>query len=141
MRLRLIWSERCSGSSLAPRIDFATGYNAWGVAIGDLDGGGRPDIVFANSYDNTISIYQNQVPFGGPPVIGMQPQDVAYLPHAPTPPQKGLKRGRGKTDRRSPNAASHTRPQRDPNQLESMVAITRYAHCLAQSSICRKTVS
>lgn len=61
-------------SSLGPRMDFATGYNAWGLAIGDLDGDGRPDIVFANSYDNTISIYQNQVPFGGPPTIILQPQ-------------------------------------------------------------------
>ena len=68
-----------TSSSLAPRIDFATGYNAWGVAIGDLDGDGRPDIVFANSYANTISIYQNQVPFGGPPVISVPPQDEAVI--------------------------------------------------------------
>lgn len=57
-----------TNSSLAPRIDFGTGWNAWGVAIGDLDGDGRPDIVFANSYDSTISIYQNEVPFGSPVV-------------------------------------------------------------------------
>ncbi len=62
-----------TSSSLAPRIDFATGYNAWGAAMGDLDGDGRPDIVFANTYDNTISIYQNEVPFGGPPVISASP--------------------------------------------------------------------
>ena len=68
-----------ASDSLAPRMDFATGYNAWGMAIGDLDGDGRPDIVFANSYNNTISIYQNQVPFGGPPVINVQPQDEAVV--------------------------------------------------------------
>jgi len=62
-----------TNSSLAARVDFSTGYNAWGVAIGDLDGDGRPDIVFANTYDNTISIYQNVVPLGGPPVITTQP--------------------------------------------------------------------
>ena len=58
-----------TNSSLAGHVDFPTGYNAWGVAIGDLDGDGRPDIIFANTYDNTISIYQNQVPFAKPPVI------------------------------------------------------------------------
>ena len=41
--------------------------------IGDLDGDGRPDIIFGNQYDSTISIYQNIMPFGGPPVIATQP--------------------------------------------------------------------
>jgi len=62
-----------TNSSLAPRVDFATGWNAWGVAAGDLDGDGRPDIIFCNSYDNTISIYQNQSPFSGPPAIASEP--------------------------------------------------------------------
>ncbi len=60
-------------NSLAARVDYAAGYNPNGIAVGDLDGDGRPDIVFANSYDNTISIYQNIVPFGGPPSITSQP--------------------------------------------------------------------
>ena len=58
-----------TNSSLAPRVDFGTGYNAWGVSAGDLDGDGRPDIVFCNSYDNNISIYQNQSAYGGAPII------------------------------------------------------------------------
>ena len=55
-------------ASLAPRVDFGTGWNAWGIAAGDLDGDGRPDIVFCNNYDSNIQIYQNVIPFATPPV-------------------------------------------------------------------------
>jgi len=68
-----------TNSSFANRVDFSTGYNAWGVSIGDLNDDGRPDIIFANSYDNTISIYQNVVPFGGPPVIRTQPTNQTVV--------------------------------------------------------------
>src|SRR6185369_3439703 len=43
---------------------------------GDLDGDGRPDVVFCNNNDKTISIYQNIVPFGGAPPTGA----VAWWP-------------------------------------------------------------
>lgn len=45
--------------ALASRVDFATGWNAWGIAAGDLDGDNRADIVFANSYDDTLTFYRN----------------------------------------------------------------------------------
>jgi hypothetical protein len=62
-----------TNSSLAARVDISTGNNPWGVAVGDLDGDGRPDIVFGNQIDDTISIYQNATPFAGPPAITSQP--------------------------------------------------------------------
>jgi subtilase family serine protease len=68
-----------TNSSFAARVDYSAGYNPNGIAIGDLDGDGRPDIVFANTYDNTISIYQNEVPFGGPPVITSQPTNQTVV--------------------------------------------------------------
>jgi hypothetical protein len=59
-----------TNTSLAGRVDYVAGWNPHGVAIGDLDGDGRPDVVFGNTYDNTVSIFQNEVPFGNlPPVI------------------------------------------------------------------------
>ncbi len=63
-----------TNTSLAGPVEFSTGINPWGVSIGDLDGDGRPDIVFCNVNDKTVSIYQNQVPFAGTaPVITVQP--------------------------------------------------------------------
>ncbi len=48
-----------TAASLGARVDLPAGWNAWGTSIGDLDGDHRPDLVVANTYDNTISIYQN----------------------------------------------------------------------------------
>jgi hypothetical protein len=62
-----------TNNSLASPLVFASGYNANGIAVGDLDGDGRPDIAFANNYDTTISIYQNLATLGGPPTISVQP--------------------------------------------------------------------
>jgi len=67
-----------TASSFAARVDFPAGYNPNGTAIGDLSGDGRPDIVFGNSYDNTLSIYQNIIPTSTPPTITGEPQD-AYV--------------------------------------------------------------
>ena len=63
-----------TNTSLAGRVDFGSGSNPHNVVMGDLDGDGRPDIIFVNQYSGTISIYQNVMPFGGvPPAITFQP--------------------------------------------------------------------
>jgi FG-GAP-like repeat/IPT/TIG domain/FG-GAP repeat len=46
-------------SSFAPKIDFTTGKNPYAVAIGDMDGDGRPDLATANYGSNTLSILRN----------------------------------------------------------------------------------
>ena len=48
-----------TSASLAAHLDLATGWNAWGSSVGDLDGDGHPDVVFANAYEATISICRN----------------------------------------------------------------------------------
>jgi hypothetical protein len=53
-------------NSFGPRIDFPTGWNAAGVAIGDLDADGRPDIAFGNTYDDILSLYRNITPSFSP---------------------------------------------------------------------------
>ena len=68
-----------TAGSFAPRVDFGTGWNAWGIASGDIDGDGRPDVVFCNYYDHNIEFYQNLTPFTPAPVaptITLQPTNI-----------------------------------------------------------------
>jgi fibronectin type 3 domain-containing protein len=46
-------------SSFAPKVDFATGSAPEGVAIGDIDGDGKPDLVVTNTGSNTVSVFRN----------------------------------------------------------------------------------
>ena len=68
-----------TNTSLASRVDYGAGWNPHGVAIGDLDGDGRPDIIFGNQYDSTISIYRNVMPFGSAPIITAQPTNQTVI--------------------------------------------------------------
>ncbi len=48
----------------ATKIDFGTGYGPWSVAIGDIDGDGKPDLAVANDYFSTVSILRNTSTIG-----------------------------------------------------------------------------
>ena len=50
--------------SFAPKTDYATDDNPYSIAVGDLDGDGRPDIAVTNYVSNTISIYKNTSSIG-----------------------------------------------------------------------------
>ncbi len=47
-------------TSLISRVNFATGVQPYSVAIGDLDGDGRPDLAVANYKSNTVSVFRNE---------------------------------------------------------------------------------
>ena len=53
-----------SASSFAAKTDFATGLNPFFVAVGDVDGDGKPDLVTANSDPGTISVLRNTATLG-----------------------------------------------------------------------------
>jgi hypothetical protein len=42
--------------TLGVKTDYGTGNGAWSVAIGDLNGDGKPDLVVANSSSQTVSV-------------------------------------------------------------------------------------
>src|SRR6266849_2010368 len=47
------------GNAFAAKVDFATGSRPLQLAVGDLDGDGKPDLVVANWDSGTISVFQN----------------------------------------------------------------------------------
>ena len=46
-------------TAFAPKVDFTAGTNPRGVAIADIDGDGKPDLVTTNANSNTVSVYRN----------------------------------------------------------------------------------
>jgi hypothetical protein len=48
-----------TAGSFAAKIDFATGSYPYRVALGDIDGDGKPDLVVVNSQSNTVSVFRN----------------------------------------------------------------------------------
>lgn len=45
--------------SFATKIDYTSGNYPEGIAIGDLNGDGKPDLIVANNSSSTISVYRN----------------------------------------------------------------------------------
>jgi hypothetical protein len=56
----LITSDVIDASSFAAKVDFTTGVNPFGLAIGDVDGDGRPDLITTNYNGNSISVLWNK---------------------------------------------------------------------------------
>jgi len=53
------------GVSFVAKVDFATGKTPSSLAIADIDGDGRPEIISGNFTDNTISVFKNNTSPGG----------------------------------------------------------------------------
>ena len=45
--------------SFAPKIDYATTDGVFGIAVGDIDGDGKPEVAVTNHLNNSISVFRN----------------------------------------------------------------------------------
>jgi hypothetical protein len=52
-------SQSLSASSFSTKVDFTAGLAPWNVALGDIDGDGKPDLASANGNGSTVSVYRN----------------------------------------------------------------------------------
>jgi hypothetical protein len=52
-------SGTIDASTLAAKVNFSAGTNAWGVAVGDLDGDGKTDLAVSSFGSNTLSLLRN----------------------------------------------------------------------------------
>lgn len=62
-------------------VDYPTGNGANSVVVGDLDGDGKVDIVVANLFDNTVSVFINTSP--APGTVSFAPQQVFTVGNLP----------------------------------------------------------
>ncbi len=53
-----------NSSSFAANVDFSTGIGPRTVALGDIDGDGKPDLVTGNFNSSSISVFRNQATSG-----------------------------------------------------------------------------
>ena len=69
-------------NSFAGRVDFTTGGAPESIASGDLDGDGKPDVVVANTYLNTISFFRNTSTVNNLSFASKIDSVVGLYPHA-----------------------------------------------------------
>ncbi len=91
--------------SFAAKQDFTTGSNPHDIAIGDLDGDGKPELVTANYGSNTISVFRNTSSSGTVSFVAKQDFTTGAQPFSVS---IGDLDGDGKQDLTVPNSGSTT---------------------------------
>ena len=85
--------------SFAPRIDIASGDHPGGIAVSDVDGDGKLDLVYTDNYFvNTVSILRNISTSGSIDASSFAPKVSFVTAHSPTQVVVGDVDGDGKPD-------------------------------------------
>jgi hypothetical protein len=66
--------------ALVERIDYSTGSNPISIAVGDLDGDGKPDLAVANYGSNTVSVFKNRTTSNGNTIAFLSKVDFVIIP-------------------------------------------------------------
>jgi hypothetical protein len=105
-RVSVLRNTSTSGTvSFAAKVDFGTGSQPNSVAIGDLDGDGKPDLAVANRGSNTVSVLRNTSTSGS---VGFADKVDFVTGSAPFSVAIGDADGDGKPDLAVANNASNT---------------------------------
>lgn len=91
--------------SFAPKVDFTSGTQPQSVSIGDLDRDGKPDLVVANFFGNTVSVFRNTSSVGS---ISYAPKVDFATGSGSLPVSIGDLDGDGKLDLAVANSSSGT---------------------------------
>lgn len=81
--------------NFATQVTFATGIGPLGVAIGDIDGDGKPDLAVTNINDNTVSVLRNTSTVGS---VNFASQNTFVTAASPNSVNIGDIDGDGKPD-------------------------------------------
>jgi hypothetical protein len=114
-------------SSFQAGVSFSAGSGPYGLALGDMDGDGKLDIVTANRFSNDVSVLRNQTTSGvlnGTSIAGNINYSVASEPYAVKVGDLDLD---GKLDIIAANAVSHCISVLKNNATSGTIAANSFA--------------
>ncbi len=65
-----------TASSFAAKVDYAVASSPRWIAVGDIDGDTRPDIIVTRATANAVTVFKNQIPPGPSISVTVQPNSV-----------------------------------------------------------------